>query len=85
MAATLELLPNDLGSVVLEYIRNPVFAEIKTKMDTVYNEEVADPDTSINYEWPEAVREVLVWFIVDLFSNYTREQALKQFNATSKP
>lgn len=85
VGATFEVTPNDLGSVTLEYVRNPVFGVVKTKQDTVYNEEVADEATSIDYEWSEGVREVLIWFIVDEFTNSTREQALKQFNTASKP
>lgn len=76
-----DFLPNDLGSVQLEYIRYPIYGEIKTKMDTVYNEEVPDPLTSINYEWDDKAINLLIWFMVDLFCNHNREQALKQFNA----
>lgn len=82
---TFEVTPNDLGSVVLEYVRNPIFGKIVSKLDTVYNEEVIDENLSTNYEWPEGCRQVLIWFIVDMFSNYTREQAIKQFNQASKP
>ena len=82
---TFEVLPNDLGSVVLEYVRNPVFGTIVSRHDDVYNEDVIDENLSTNYEWPEGCRQVLVWFIVDMFSNYTREQAIKQFNTASKP
>jgi hypothetical protein len=82
---TFEVIPNDLGSVVLEYIRFPIYGQVKTKMDLVYNEEVADSATSINYEWSEGMRDILIWFIVDMFSNYNREQALKSFNQASKP
>lgn len=82
---TFEVLPIDLGSVVLEYVRHPIYGEVKVIHDNVFNEDVPDPATSINYEWSEGVRELLIWFIVDGFANYTREQALKQFNAASKP
>lgn len=85
IGTTLELTPNDLGSVVLEYYRNPVFAKVVSKLDTVYNEEIVDPALSTNYEWPEAARPVLIWFIVNAFADHTREQALKTFNAASKP
>lgn len=85
VGVTIEVTPNDLGSTVLEYIRNPIFGVIVSKMDTVYNEEIIDEIKSTNYEWPEAVRPILVWFIVDMFSNYNREQALKTFNQASKP
>ena len=82
---TFEVLPNDLGSVVLEYVRIPVYGEVRVIHDNIYNEDVPDPATSINYEWSEGVRELLIWFISDGFSNYTREQALKTFNQASKP
>jgi len=82
---TFEVIPNDLGSVTLEYVRNPIFGQIVSKFDSVYNEEVIDENLSINYEWIGGVREVLVFFIVDAFVNYTREDALKKFNAASKP
>lgn len=82
---TFEVLPNDLGSVTLEYIRNPVFAQIKTMQDNVYNEEVPNPATSINYEWPEAIREIILWFVVQSFSINTREAALNQMNQNAKP
>jgi hypothetical protein len=77
----IEFNPKDLGSVGLDYIRYPVFAEIKVIADPTYNDEVADPNTSINYEWDENVRELLVWFITDTFSNHISNQAMKQQNA----
>lgn len=80
---TFEVLPLDLGSVTLEYIRYPLFGSIVGTIDPVYNEEI--PGTVVDYEWDENAREMLVWFIVDTFSNNTREQALKQFNSASKP
>lgn len=80
-----EVAPADLGSVGLEYIRYPIFGSVAKKKDLLYNRDVPDPDNSIDYEWEENAREVLVYFIVDQFSNTTREQALKQFNnATGK-
>lgn len=80
-----EFLPLDLGSITLEYIKYPIRSKRAVKLDLQYNEEVYDEANSINFEWPEFARSILVWFIVDQFSNYTREQALKQFNtATGK-
>ena len=73
-----EFLPDDIGSVVLEYVRYPKFASIATKFDSVYNQLV--PDTVINYEWDEWANEILVYFICDAFANRTREQALKTTN-----
>lgn len=80
-----EFNPKDLGSVTLEYVRYPVFGEIKLVLDPTYNEEIPDEATSIDYEWEEYAREYLLFFLIDAFSNSTREQALKQFNAASKP
>lgn len=80
---TFELMPKDLGSVTLEYIKMPVFGSITGKIDTTFNDEV--PDTVVNYEWDERARPLLIWFIVDEYANNTREQAIKQFNAASSP
>lgn len=79
----IEMLPKDLGSVCLEYIRMPVFASITGKNDPVYNEEI--PDVVVNYEWDEWARPYLIYLITDMFSNKTRESALKQFNEASNP
>lgn len=78
-----EFAPADLGSVVLEYVRYPKKAFIATKKDTVYNQLVPDLDNTIDFEWDENSRNVLVWYIVDAFSNRTRESALKQTNIIS--
>lgn len=75
-----EFLPDDIGSVVLEYVRYPKFASIATKIDTVYNQEIPDETKSIDYEWDEWASEPLVFFICDAFANRTREQALKTAN-----
>lgn len=78
-----EVLPKDLGSVVLEYIKMPVFGSITGKIDPIYNDEV--PDVVVDYSWDERSRPLLIWFIVDEYSNNTREQALKTFNNASNP
>ncbi len=78
-----EFKPSDLGSVTLEYIRYPIRAKIGTKIDPVYNDQVYDPATSVDFEWPPFAEDILAWFIADQFSNFTREQALKQFNAAT--
>lgn len=83
VGTTFEVMPKDLGSVCLEYIRQPVFASITGKNDPVYNEEI--PDVVVDYEWEEWARPFLIFFITDMISNKTREQALKQFNAASNP
>ena len=80
-----EFSPRDIGSVKIEYIRYPVYGELKMKVDPVYGIEVPDTTTSIKYEWNEYAREYLLWFLVDTFSNSTREAAMKQFNSASKP
>lgn len=78
-----EFNPKDLGSITLEYIKYPTRAVLNTKMDTVYNELVYDPDTSVDFEWGDYARNTLVWFIADYFFDFTREQAGKQFNAAT--
>lgn len=80
---TIEFLPKELGSCKLEYIRYPISGEIKTTIDPIYNDIVADPTTSINSEWGEWARELLIFFITDSFANHVREQALKTFNELS--
>ena len=71
-------LPKDLGSIIVEYKRYPVFGKIETKIDEVYNNEVVDEDASKNYEWGEYARELLVFFIVEQYPISTRENALQQ-------
>lgn len=78
VGTTYEFYPEDIGSMVLEYIRYPKRASITPAIDPVYNQEV--PGTVVDFEWNENSREVLNWFICDAFSNRTREQAFKQFN-----
>lgn len=73
-------LPEDIGSIAIEYIRYPQRAVLGTKMDTTFNEEVYDPATSTDFEWPEFARGILVWFIVNAFSDSVRERALKETN-----
>lgn len=72
--------PSDLGSVMLEYIRYPKKAFIATKVDAVYNQQIPDPGNSVDFEWNEMSRPLLVWYIVDSFANRSRENALKQGN-----
>lgn len=78
-----EFNPSDIGSITLEYIRYPRKAVLNTKEDTVFKDLVYDPETSVDFEWPEFARNTLVWFIADYFYNFTREQAGKQFNAAT--
>jgi hypothetical protein len=81
----IELRPRDIGSATLQYIRYPIFAQIGKMVDPVYNDEVPDPNNTVDFEWDEWTRPALIYFITDYFANHTREQALKQFNqATGK-
>jgi hypothetical protein len=70
--------PKDLGSVKLEYVRYPVFAEIKVAYDPVYNQDIPNETTSINYEWPTYAFPLLVWLISQMYGISTRENALAQ-------
>lgn len=79
----IQFSPQDLGSVVLEYIRYPKFAEVAFKFDQQFHEEVADPAKSKNYEWGEYARNAMVHLIADLFSVRNRENALRQHNTLS--
>jgi hypothetical protein len=79
----IEVRPRDLGSITLEYIRYPKFAKLGKKIDPDFNDEVPDPANSEDYEWGEWARELLVFWITDMFANHIREQALKQFNAAT--
>lgn len=81
----IEFAPKDLGSIKLEYVRYPVYGELKMKLDPVYNVEVPDPAISINYEWNDYAREYFIFFLVDVFANSTSQNTLKAMNATSKP
>lgn len=75
-----EFLPQDLGSIRLEYVRYPKFAKIISKIDTVYNDEVVDESLSTNYEYDESMRELLIYFITQSFGVKVRENALLQSN-----
>lgn len=75
-----EFLPKDLGSITIEYIRYPTRAFLGTKLDTVYNEYVYDPATSVDLEWSPFAEDVISWFIADMFFNYVSNQAGKTFN-----
>lgn len=75
---TFEFMPKDIGSVVLEYIRYPKYAQIVSKQDLIYNDLVVDEDLSINYEYGDWAKELLVYFITRQFSTSTREDNLLQ-------
>ena len=77
---TFEFLPKDLGSIILEYIRYPKFAQIVGGIDPIYNDEVIDENLSTNYEYNENMRELLIYFITQSFGVKVRETALLQAN-----
>lgn len=80
-----EFMPKDLGSIKLWYIRYPKFADIVTKIDTQFMEEVVDEDLTTNYEWDAKAIPALIWFIVNRFADRTSNKAQKEFNiATGK-
>lgn len=79
-----EFDPTDLGNAKLEYVRYPIHGTINTVFDPTYNDDIADPNTSIDTEWGEWSRELLVYFIGDSFANHTRESALKQENIVTQ-
>lgn len=82
VGANFEYMPKDLGSVKLQYIRYPKFGEIAIKVDQIYNEEIPDPATSTDYEWPEYARNILLYFIVQQYPMGTREKAIVEQNET---
>lgn len=82
---TIEFLPKELGSCTLEYIRYPIAGTINTMIDPIYYDIVADPSTTINTEWQEWARELLIFFITQSFATHISEAALFQMNAASKP
>lgn len=75
-----EFLPLDIANVKLEYVRYPIAGEIKWVPDTQFNDLIADPATSIDTEWPEWARELLLFFMTDSFANKTSQASLKQNN-----
>lgn len=75
-----EFLPTDVGNAKLEYIRYPIPGTVNSVHDNTYNDEIADPATSIDCEWGEWARELLIFFMTDAFANKTSQQSLKQNN-----
>jgi hypothetical protein len=80
---TIEFLPRELGSCTLEYIRYPIYGEIKTIEDPIYYNIVADPATSIDNEFGEWARELLLYYLVQGFSTHISQQSLYQMNEAS--
>jgi hypothetical protein len=81
----IEMQPSDIGSVCLEYIRYPKYGSIKTKIDSVRNDVIADAATSTNCEWDEWAREYLIWFCVNKFSGIISNKSMKENNYVDKP
>lgn len=75
-----EFLPKDIANVRLDYVRYPIAGTVNSIHDNVYNDEIADPLTSIDSEWGEWAREMLIFFMTDSFANKTSQQSLKQDN-----
>ena len=73
-----EFAPKDIGSVVLEYVRYPKFANIVAKTDEEFMEQFIDETESTNYEYGDWARELLVYFISREYSTHTREDSLLQ-------
>lgn len=80
---TIEFLPKELGSCKLEYIRYPIYGEIVTMIDPVYYDVVADPNASIDNEFGEWARELLLYYLVQGFSTHISQQSLYQMNEAS--
>lgn len=80
---TIEFLPRELGSCTLEYIRYPIYGTINTMTDPVYYNIVADPATSIDNEFGEWERELLLYYLVQGFSTHISQQSLYQMNEAS--
>lgn len=72
--------PSDLGSIKLVFKRYPIYGEVKVKVDPVYNDEIPDPDTSIDCEFGEWARNLIVWHIVQSYAGSNRENALQEQN-----
>lgn len=80
MGQQFHYFPKDLGSVKLEYKRYPIHGEVKVFVDTVHNDEIPDEINSIDTEWPDFSRNMLVYFITTFYSASTREKALVEQN-----
>lgn len=75
-----EFLPLDIANVKLEYVRYPIAGTVNSIFNAQFNDQIADPVTSIDTEWPEWARELLLFFMTDVFANKTSQASLKQNN-----
>lgn len=80
----IEFLPKDVGNAKLEYIRYPIAGTVNSVYDPVYNDQIADAATSIDSEWGEWARELLLFFMTDMFANNVSQQSMKQNNIISQ-
>ena len=80
VGANIEFLPKDVGNAKLEYIRYPIAGTVNSVYDATYNDQIANAATSINSEWPEFARELLLYFMTDMFANNVSQQSMKQNN-----
>lgn len=76
--------PKDIGNVRLTYIKYFQYGELKTKIDPVYYNQVPDTVTSVDSELGEWAIDYLVTSISGYFSDYTREQSLKQLTLANE-
>ncbi len=75
-----EFLPLDIGNAKLEYVRYPIAGTVNSIYNATYNDQIADPVTSIDSEWGDWAKELLIFFMTDAFANNTNQQSLKQNN-----
>lgn len=68
-----QIIPKDVGSIFLKYLRLPKDCKYSTVDDAVYNQPVYDPSTSINLEWSTANQNELAERIRDYFSWFTKD------------
>ena len=80
-----KVAPTNSGSIRLVYVRYPIYGELKTVLDTTFNQPVYDPATSIDCEFNDYARNYLVWNISGKFLTHIREQGAKQLNMAEKP
>lgn len=83
--AGFEFAPDDLGSVLLEYYRYPVKAEVVAVYSAQYNNEEPNEAASTPVEFNEGCRPYLIYFLNMEFSKNVREVGFQQQNEMSKP
>lgn len=72
------LNPGDLGSIKLVYVRYPISGEVKVVYNNTYGQDEPDPLTSIDCEFGEWARNLLVWKISQDYAVANRERALTE-------